>query len=259
MYDIIEEYGRNIWSNYSDLTQPQRKWWFSKGNSLISVKPRLVKYDSIWPETSKVQPLQPFQTAFCILFLQAARPCMSSIDLIKHQVGYDFRWFFLFPCHKTPVFHGQTPGALIVFFGAITVRVIIYIHILSICKYLMNYHQFNPVHTNHFPQFSWLDEFGDLPTAGQAVGLIHPNGRYGSRTLQSVLRSRVWMLPVAGWTNLLARWFQNPKQPPFGWLKTLERMGYSSSLVYPWWCRILFINSMLVSCRNLTCQVSVGY
>ena len=86
----------------------------------------------------------------------------------------------------------------------------------------MNYHQFNPVATNHFPQFSWLDEFGDLPTAGQAVGLIHPNGRYGSRTLQSVLRSRVWMLPVAGWT---AAYWQDgskiPNGPPFGWLKTL--------------------------------------
>ncbi len=34
-----------IWSNYSDLTRvPHPKWWFSKGNPLISVKSRLVKY-----------------------------------------------------------------------------------------------------------------------------------------------------------------------------------------------------------------------
>ena len=34
----------NIWSNYSDLTRPHPKWWFSKGNALISGKSRLVKY-----------------------------------------------------------------------------------------------------------------------------------------------------------------------------------------------------------------------
>ena len=34
-----------IWSNYSDLTRPiSPKWWFSKGNPLISGKSRLVKY-----------------------------------------------------------------------------------------------------------------------------------------------------------------------------------------------------------------------
>ena len=32
------------WSNYSDLTRPHPKWWFRKGNPLISGKPRLVKY-----------------------------------------------------------------------------------------------------------------------------------------------------------------------------------------------------------------------
>ena len=34
----------NSWSNYSDLTRPHPKWWFSKGNPLISGKSRLVKY-----------------------------------------------------------------------------------------------------------------------------------------------------------------------------------------------------------------------
>ena len=33
-----------IWSNYRDLTRPHPKWWLSKGNPLISQKPRLVKY-----------------------------------------------------------------------------------------------------------------------------------------------------------------------------------------------------------------------
>ena len=33
-----------IWSNYSDLTRPHPKWWFSKGTPLISGKSRLVKY-----------------------------------------------------------------------------------------------------------------------------------------------------------------------------------------------------------------------
>ena len=33
-----------FWSNYSDLTRPHPKWWLSKGNPLISGKPRLVKY-----------------------------------------------------------------------------------------------------------------------------------------------------------------------------------------------------------------------
>ena len=35
----------SVWSNYSDLTRPIfPKWWFSKGNPLISGKSRLVKY-----------------------------------------------------------------------------------------------------------------------------------------------------------------------------------------------------------------------
>ena len=36
-----------IWSNYSDLTRPHPKWWLSKGNPLISGKPRLVKYHNL--------------------------------------------------------------------------------------------------------------------------------------------------------------------------------------------------------------------
>ena len=43
-----------FWSNYSDLTRPHPKWWFSKGNPLISGKSRLVKYYSIWPGYSEL-------------------------------------------------------------------------------------------------------------------------------------------------------------------------------------------------------------
>ena len=41
---IAREMVSFFWSNYSDLTRPHPKWWFSKGNPLISVKSRLVKY-----------------------------------------------------------------------------------------------------------------------------------------------------------------------------------------------------------------------
>ena len=37
----------DVWSNYSDLTRPHPKWWFSKGNPLVSGNSRLVKY-CIW-------------------------------------------------------------------------------------------------------------------------------------------------------------------------------------------------------------------
>ena len=33
-----------IWTNYNDLSRGHPKWWFSKGNLLISGKSRLVKY-----------------------------------------------------------------------------------------------------------------------------------------------------------------------------------------------------------------------
>ncbi len=40
-----DEKQTSIWSNYSDPTRPiSPKWWFSKGNPLISGKSRLVKY-----------------------------------------------------------------------------------------------------------------------------------------------------------------------------------------------------------------------
>ena len=44
---MSQEVNGSIWSNYSDLTRPHPKWWFSKGNSLISGKSRLVKYNNL--------------------------------------------------------------------------------------------------------------------------------------------------------------------------------------------------------------------
>ncbi len=48
LYDFggLEPQKSWIWANYSDLTRPQPKWWFSKGNPTISGKSRLrlVKY-----------------------------------------------------------------------------------------------------------------------------------------------------------------------------------------------------------------------
>ena len=39
-----ERESESFWPNYSDLTRPHPKWWFSKGNPLISGKSRLVNY-----------------------------------------------------------------------------------------------------------------------------------------------------------------------------------------------------------------------
>ena len=77
----------NIWSNYSDLTRPHPKWWFSKGNPLISGKPRLVKYYNLarniqggqrkavtLPETNSKSPwkwmvgIRPFPIGFRPIF-----------------------------------------------------------------------------------------------------------------------------------------------------------------------------------------------
>ena len=49
------------WSNYSDLTRPHPKWWFSKGNHLISGKFRLVKYYNLarYKDLVKIIQLSP--------------------------------------------------------------------------------------------------------------------------------------------------------------------------------------------------------
>ncbi len=47
---------QKIWSNYSDLTRPHPKWWFSKGNHLISGKSRLVKYYNLARKNAELKP-----------------------------------------------------------------------------------------------------------------------------------------------------------------------------------------------------------
>ncbi len=56
--DVLKPVFSYIWSNYSDLTRPHPKWWFSKGNPLISGKSRLVKYYNLpntWDKLASVQ------------------------------------------------------------------------------------------------------------------------------------------------------------------------------------------------------------
>ena len=54
-----------IWSNYSDLTRPHPKWWFSKGIPLISRKSRLVKYYNLARSNRKwISPTDAAQPKF---------------------------------------------------------------------------------------------------------------------------------------------------------------------------------------------------
>ena len=47
IFGRIQVQKASIWSNYSDLTRPHPKRWFSKGNPLISRKSSLVKYNNL--------------------------------------------------------------------------------------------------------------------------------------------------------------------------------------------------------------------
>ena len=53
--DVVND----VWSNYSNLTRPHPKWWFSMGNPLISGKPRLVKYNNLARMMSTAGPRSP--------------------------------------------------------------------------------------------------------------------------------------------------------------------------------------------------------
>ena len=57
-----------FWTNYSDLTRPHPKWWFSKGNPLISGKPRLVKYYNLarYFQAPKISPQKRGSFFFCL-------------------------------------------------------------------------------------------------------------------------------------------------------------------------------------------------
>ena len=51
-------------SSRPHTTEKPPKWWFSKGNPLISGKSRLVKYYSIWPESCKMLSSQKIKGLF---------------------------------------------------------------------------------------------------------------------------------------------------------------------------------------------------
>ena len=66
-----------IWSNYSDLTRPHPKWWFSKGNPLISGKPRLVKYYNL------ARPIRA-KTQFCSTSSSHHLLCILPLKLLSY-------------------------------------------------------------------------------------------------------------------------------------------------------------------------------
>ena len=79
-----------IWSNYSDLTRPHPKWWFSKGIPLISGKSRLVKYYNL--------------ARYMGVSKNMGKPPKSSIligfSIINHPfLGYHYLWKH--PYHST--------------------------------------------------------------------------------------------------------------------------------------------------------------
>ena len=75
-----------IWSNYSDLTRPHPKWWFSKRNALLSGKSRLAKYYFIWPDS-----WVDWLVVSCFFFnLQAYLGEMIQFDL---RIFFKMGWF----------------------------------------------------------------------------------------------------------------------------------------------------------------------
>ena len=53
-----------VWSNFGDLTRPHPKWWFSKGNPLISRKSGLVKYYNLTRSGSRNYNALPWENCF---------------------------------------------------------------------------------------------------------------------------------------------------------------------------------------------------
>ncbi len=88
----------HICSNYSDLTRPHPKWWFSTGNPLISEKIRLVKYYSIWPESLPSK-------CCCRVSLQNV-VAESPFKIVVVFFAYIDRWFPLVRPNMKPLFLG---------------------------------------------------------------------------------------------------------------------------------------------------------
>ena len=62
-----------IWPNYSDLTRPHPKSWFSKGHPLVPGKTRLVKYYNF-----------ARYLFFMVNSCKYTIPCMDSMGLVKY-------------------------------------------------------------------------------------------------------------------------------------------------------------------------------
>ena len=63
-----------VWSNYSDLTRPHPKWWFSKGHPLISGKSRLVKYYNL-----------AIKVEFCSFIVGMISRCAGMFSIIARK------------------------------------------------------------------------------------------------------------------------------------------------------------------------------
>ena len=61
----------SFWSNYSDLTRPHPKWWFTKGIPLISGKSRLVKYYNLARKICLCSP----HLCVCVFLCVTLVPC----------------------------------------------------------------------------------------------------------------------------------------------------------------------------------------
>ena len=104
------EYIQYIWSNYSDLTRPHPKWWFSKGNPLISGKSRLVKYYNlaryIWDVCQ-----MPFAKCWTMRHLLGLTVCqIDTLMLVSIALQVWMKWIGVSTCGQ---FSACWNGALI--------------------------------------------------------------------------------------------------------------------------------------------------
>ena len=109
---------QKVWSNYSDLTRPHPKWWFSKGNPLISGKSRLVKYYNLTRKGRlKQRRFTPFVDS-TIAFLtgetlgkEGYPTCYVRYTLLEYNncVGsYELLIFLRYPCILVGVGSSET-------------------------------------------------------------------------------------------------------------------------------------------------------
>ena len=84
-----------IWSNYSDLTRPHPKWWFSNGIPLISGKSELVKYYNLARYIERVmQFLYLLYTNLCI-YIYVGSLSLSLYIYIYTYAAYTYIYIFI--------------------------------------------------------------------------------------------------------------------------------------------------------------------